>query len=189
MRASTGQFAYEPVWRWSRSSLVPSPSSAQIVLPRGLSIRVTARPTGAVAGRTGARSDGRRQEALKQRERLSKLELALFEAGAHVAARSLADGRLEAVVGQPAFLAGARVVRDSRAARGRADSSEKDGLGAAEYADVDQPVLERGVEGEVAPSGLRVALQTVEHVARGAAFASRNVEIAASTRTLSKRRR
>ena len=77
--ATTGQFAYEPVRRWTRATRSPSRSTTHSVAPRGLSTR------DAADARSGLRVSAEHgceravEERLEQLERLLELEVALLE--------------------------------------------------------------------------------------------------------------
>src|SRR5205085_10989297 len=90
---------------------------------------------------------------------------ALLEARAHVSRVASRERELEAIVREPRT-GGAHVLGDAGRAGGRTDGSEPDGVVRGDDADVGEPVLERRVEDELAPSGARRGAKAVDFRAR-----------------------
>ena len=128
----------------------------------------------------GTSRDGQGQQLFEQREGLAELELALLQAGAHVAVCAIAQRGPEAVIGQPVVLAGPRVLREAGAASYWADRAERGRLIPGEDADVDEPVLEGGVEDQIAPARGRLCAEPCENRASALPFAVVELESAAA---------
>ncbi len=123
-------------------------SSAQIVAPRGLSTRATATLRAASrAGPQAAGAIGAASSSSSRSKRLAQLELALCEAGAHVARRRGRSARARSRrrrASPPASVRASSAMPGARATGPTAP--RRDGVVAAEHADAVEAVLERGVE-------------------------------------------
>ena len=134
----------------------PPRSTTQLVAPRGLSTRPM--PSRAPPPRRSAAAGpiGPSSRRVEQRRTTASSSSARCSSRAWTspAARSGRD-RLEAVVGEPGLVARASSA-SAGGAGGRADRAERARVVGGDDADVGQPVLERGVEEQLAPAALRV---------------------------------
>ena len=133
----------------------PSRSTTQLVAPRGLSTRPTPIVALRAAGLGGGRARRAGRAGASSRSNVCRSSSARCSSRAWTspAARS-GDDRLEAVVGEARAASRATSSATPGGARRRPDGAEARGVVGVDDADVGQPVLERGVEEQLAPAAL-----------------------------------
>ena len=133
-----------------RQSVAVALDDAERRSPRGFDEPLTARRLRPGRRRAG-RPDAPFEEPVEKIERLAQLQDALIEPGADVTVRPVGGAWLEVRVLQPESVL-AYVDGDARPACRRPDGAESLDVLGSEDPDVREPVLERGVELELAPA-------------------------------------
>ena len=181
--ATDGQFAYEPVRRRSRVDRGRRRARRRSSSRRAGSRpgrRRCARSAPSAARRRRARS-GRRAGRRAASNDCAQLERALLEPRLDVAGGALGDDRLEAVVGEPGRGCAHVLGERRRRARPGPTRRARRASSAVDDADVGQPVLERGVEEQLAPAALARSARIAASSSRAARTASASsVELAAA---------